>query len=289
MCQLGLARLCYHGAAVRTARSRDTGTTPVAVAGKVIDLLEALAANGPLGLTAISSHTSINKASAFRILSTLEGRGYLEQDPVSRRYQPGPRLLGLALSLSSSLDIMKAARPELVSLAAEFGETVNLGVLSDGRVLYLDIVESRWSLRMAAQVGDRGPLHATALGKAMLARMPAAEVRHILGSKTWERFTPNTLVTLNALERDLERVRVRGYSLDNEENEHGARCVGVAVLGQGDRPIAAISVSGPAARIDSEQAARIGERLKLAAAKVEGKMGYVDRGQPGQRAQSVGS
>ena len=259
---------------MRSTGSFPEVTHPVAVVGKVIDLLEAIAATGPLGLTEIAGRTSINKASAFRILSTLEARGYVEREASSRRYQPGPKLLALGMSLVSSLDILRSARPELVSLAEEFGETVNLGLLNEGKVLYLDIIQSRFGLRMSAEIGNRDPLHSTALGKAILAPMPASELRQALANCNWERFTPNTLVTLNALEQDLKGARERGYSIDDQENEHGARCIAVPVMNQKGRATAALSVSGPAARIDSAQVARIGERLKSVALSIQGRMGY---------------
>jgi IclR family acetate operon transcriptional repressor len=250
------------------------GPYGVAVLGKALDLLEALAAGSPLGLSELSLRTGVTKASAFRVLSTLERRGYVGKDPDTRKYRPGPGLIALGTAVVSGLDLVRCARSTLEALHAEFRETVNLGVLSEGHILYLDMLESRQGLHTAANIGSRDPLHCTSLGKAMLACLPPDEARRLLGATRLTRTTPRTLVTLDALERELEAVRRRGFALDDEENEVGARCVGVAVRDAARRPLAALSVSGPAWRLDDRAVERIGARLRAAANELERHMGF---------------
>lgn len=262
------------GGGSHSETSRSRGVYDVAVLEKALDLLEAVAAGRSLGLSELSARTGVSKASAFRVLSTLERRGYLAKGAADRKYRPGASLLALGLSVVAGLDLVQSARPVLAELHEEFGETVNLGVLSERRVLYLDMIESHWGLRMAARVGMRDPLHSTALGKAILAHLPDDERRRLLAGYRWERSTPRTITTLRALEDELALVRARGYSVDDEENERGARCVGVAVLDRQRRPVAAISVSGPTARLGNDLIPRIGERLRAAAAEVERRLGY---------------
>jgi IclR family transcriptional regulator, acetate operon repressor len=265
-------------------RARDShsekkrpATYDVAVLGKALDILETLAEARELGLSALADRSGVSKAASFRVLSTLETRGYVAKDPHTRKYRPGPSLIVLSSSLVSGLDLLRSARPVLERLHALFGETVNLGVLSEAQVLYMDMLESPRGLRTAAHVGTRDPLHSTALGKALLAAIPANDARRLLSGYRRERHTDRTLVSLDALERELTRIRRRGFALDDEENERGARCVGAAVLDNGGQPIAAVSISGPSWRIGDSLVESMGERLVEAARAIEMRMGYATR------------
>lgn len=257
-----MTRAARSGAATR--REYD-----VAVLGKALDLLERLAGGGAIGLSELAVQSNVTKASAFRVLATLERRGYVAKDPASRKYAPGPRLVALSSAVLGSLDLIRRTHAMLETLHAEFGETVNLGALVDDRVVYLTILESRHGLRSAARVGARDDLHSTALGKAILAHLPAAEVEQLLGAVPLARKTPRTITERGALLRELDVSRNRGYTVDDEENEAGARCVAVALRDRTGRPVAAISVSGPAGRMDGKAIPMIGRRLAAAAADVE--------------------
>jgi DNA-binding IclR family transcriptional regulator len=238
-----------------------------------VELLEALAAGEQLGLSQLSTRTGVSKPSAFRILATLESRGYLAKDATHRKYRPGPRLVALSCAVVSGLSVVQHARPVIEKLHAEFRETVNLGALSDSEVLYLDMLESTRGLRMAARVGARDPLHSTALGKALLAALSVDDLERLLSHYRWVRRTRRTITTRAAVERELAVVRKRGYAIDNGENEEGARCVGVAIRDPLGRPIAALSVSGPASRMPEALTRQIGERLKVAASEIAQRMG----------------
>jgi IclR family acetate operon transcriptional repressor len=265
------------GASSRLRSAFGRGDYDVAVLGKALDLLEVLEAGEELGLSELSARTGVSKPSAFRVLTTLETRGYVAKDAAHRKYRPGPRLIALSCSVVSGLSVVQHARPVIERLHAEFGETVNLGALSDGEVLYLDMLESTLGLRMAARVGARDPLHSTALGKALLAAMPADDLGRLLGRYRWVRRTRRTITTRAALERELALVRERGYAIDDGENEDGARCVGVAIR-DARRPLAALSVSGPASRLPGSRIRQIGEQLKVAASEIAQRMGL--RGSP---------
>jgi len=246
----------------------------VAVLHKALDLLEIITEAGGLGLAELSVRAGASKASSFRVLSTLHRRGYVSKDPVTRRYAPGPRLIALSFANVSKLQLAPRARAVLEALREEFGETVNLGILAGHDVLYLEIAESARSLRMSSEVGSRDRLHSTSLGKAILAALPPEEARVLL--ETYERkpATRRTIVDLEALMAELRVTRARGYSVDDEENEVGARCVGVAVVDASGRPQAAISVSGPAARVFDSTIDAIGARLSVAADEVAAMMGW---------------
>lgn len=243
------------------ARSRGE----IAVLHKALDVLERLAGDDGLTVAEICEGTPITKAAAYRVLNTLEARGYVLRDSDDhevRRYSLGPAAEALGGVMQSSAGIVDAARPAMETLWQEFGETVNLGVLSRGQVLYLDILESDQGLRTSVQVGSRDGPHSTALGKAMLACLPVSEARRIFSETNRIRMTPNTVVAIPSLLRQLDECRTRGFSLDDEENEPGARCVASAIVDRRGRPLGAISVSAPAWRMPDDTVERIGARLR---------------------------
>ena len=225
---------------------------------KALDLLEVLAEEPDLGLSELSEKTGASKASTYRMLSTLESRGFVVKRGDTRKYAPGVQLVALSCAVVARLDLVKAARPFLEELQRTSGETVNLGILADAQVLYVDILESDQGLRMAAHVGARDALHSTALGKAILSALPSAEARQLLTSYRRQPATARTMVDLDRLLSELAETAERGYSIDDEENETGARCVGVPIRDLSGRAIGAMSVSGPATRISDETIVRYG-------------------------------
>jgi IclR family acetate operon transcriptional repressor len=225
---------------------------------RVCDLLDLLQRE-PDGtsLARAAEVTSLPKSSAFRYLATLETRRYVERDPKSGDFRLGMALLPMQ---ARRLDLLTLrVRPYLSRLQAEFGETANLGFLDGNSVIYLAIVESGHAMRLAPRPGDRDPLHSTALGKALATALPKDRVQAILRAGGMKRMTERTITTQAAFFDELERVRRAGYALDDGENEVGARCVAAAMPG-GDLPLA-ISVAGPAARFEVDQAGAVGARL----------------------------
>jgi IclR family acetate operon transcriptional repressor len=143
----------------------------------------------------------------------------------------------------------------------EFGETVNLGVVSHGQVVYLDAIESEQRLRTTVQISVRDHVHSTALGKAILAALPERDAQEQLSESDWTPKTPNSIRSADALLTDLAENRGRGYAVDDEENELGSRCVAAPILDGSGRPVAAISVSAPTYRMSHEQLEKVGQRL----------------------------
>lgn len=236
----------------------DGGAYSIRAVCRVCDLLDLLQ-NEPGGtsLARAAQVTKLPKSSAFRYLATLESRRYVERDPTTGEYRLGLALLPVQAHQVELL--CRRARPYLERLQQEFGETANLGLLDGSRVVYLDIVESLHTMRLAARPGDRDPLHATALGKAIAAQLPAERVRDILRREGMPRLTEHTLTTQRDYLTALEDVRATGYAVDDGENEIGARCVAAALPG-GDPPLA-ISVSGPAARFKAELVPAVAARI----------------------------
>jgi DNA-binding IclR family transcriptional regulator len=229
----------------------------VRAAERVADILDALRDRaGSVSLAELAEITGMPKSSVFRYLSTLEARGYVEKDPDNGTYS-----LGIALpTYTQYLDVLAARiHPDLELLRDRFGETVNFGVLDGTRVLYVAIVESHRTMRLAAKPGDRDYLHSTALGKAILATIGESEARRLLRAAGMPRLTSHTITRPDALMSALEEVSRRGYAIDDEENEEGARCVAVPISGA--RVAAGISISAPEARLRGDQPARVASVL----------------------------
>jgi DNA-binding IclR family transcriptional regulator len=230
-------------------RARGSKSLPVGVVSKVLRILEALNSS-PIGLHLkdIAEQTDVNKSTAYRFLAHLESERYLYRDD-SGAYMVGPRLARLGSGISYQTTLRKISRPILQDLWRVTSETVNLGILDGQDVYYLDVVQSPHPFRMASHMGIWRPLYCTSLGKALAAFLPTDEQEHLVASLRFERFTPRTIVRLSRLRKELERIRQRGYALDDQEATLGARCVGAPILVEGEKVAGAISIAGPTTRI----------------------------------------
>jgi len=224
--------------------SRTTsGKYVVEAVAKAFEVLEAFNGSEEVGLNEISRRVGLNKSRTFRLLHTMAERGYVERNEDGSRYRLGMKLFERASNVRR--DIKDLARPAMLDLNGKFNEAVNLAVLEDSKVVYLDIVESSRPFHTAATVGCRMPGHLTSLGKAMLAFYSQEDsnspLRKILSSLPSQES--------QALLRELDQVRRRGYAVDDEENEPGVGCIGAPVFDAAGQPVAAISVAGSAHRI----------------------------------------
>ncbi|HXN22903.1 MAG TPA: IclR family transcriptional regulator [Candidatus Dormibacteraeota bacterium] len=255
-------------------RARESKSAPVGVVGKVLKILEALdVAPGGLPLKDIAQQTSINKATAYRFLAHLETEGYLFRD-AGGAYLVGPKLARLGSGNSYHSTLRKICRPVLQNLWKITRETVNLAVLDGQEVLYLDVLESPHTFRLASQIGSRRPVHSTALGKAILAHLPLEEKEDLLSSLKLERFTRHTLANPLRLKKDLLKVRRCGYALDDQEAGLGSRCVSAPIFDVTGRVAAAMSVSGPITRIARDNVPMFSRVVVDAATTVSASLGY---------------
>jgi DNA-binding IclR family transcriptional regulator len=247
---------------------------------RAFDLMEALADGEELGVTELASRTGLVPSTAHRLLATLTRRGYVTQTTGSTRYALGYKVVEIANGREHGLARLRAvARPHLESVKRETGETVNLTALDGDRVVYIDQVEGSRSVRMFTTVGAAALAHTTASGKAILAHAPPEALDALFdGRPELERLTPRTLTTLEELRADIERTRRRGYAVDDEEHEEGVSCVAVAILDDAGQPSAAISISGPSARIVHAQTAELGELLTGHANDASAELGHRPNG-----------
>jgi IclR family acetate operon transcriptional repressor len=165
-------------------------------------------------------------------------------------------------------ELTGVARPIMRQLMERSGETVNLAVEESGEAVYVAQIECRKTIRAIARPGGRAAMHCSAVGKALLASMPGEEFRRIVALRGLALATPKTITTLAGLRAELRAIRARGFAIDDEENGIGLRCVAAAVFDEHARPIAAISLSGPKARIGDELLPALGEAVCDAAARI---------------------
>jgi DNA-binding IclR family transcriptional regulator len=226
----------------------------VQVIDRALSILDLLSAQGPdLTLGEISDKLQLHKSTVHRLTMVLERHNLLERNSVNGRYRLGLKLFELGTKAVSQLNLRERARPFLERLVLETSETVHLCVLDDSEVVYLDKIEPERSIRMATSVGRRNPAHCTAVGKAIMAYLPESQVESIVRKHGMRAVTSHTITSLLELKKELEAIRTRGYSVDNEEIEEGVRCVGCVVRNFSGEPLAAISISGPAFRLSPEK------------------------------------
>jgi DNA-binding IclR family transcriptional regulator len=256
----------------RVTKSRP-GSAPVGVISKVLLILEALqGSSAGLGLKAICDLTGIHKSTAHRFLKHLEREGYLLRTEAGA-YLIGPRLSQMSARGNQGATLQAVARPILWELWKSTQETVNLAVLDQGTVLYVDVIESPHEFRLSSRVGTRRSLHVTALGKALAAFLPAEARENVLSTIAFQKSTERTIMNLLQFRQELEKIRRQGYAVDDEEAVQGARCVSAPILNSESEPIAAVSVSGPVTRVSPNQVAGLAGAVTSAARAISAAMG----------------
>jgi DNA-binding IclR family transcriptional regulator len=215
---------------------------------KTFAVLEQMADVGtPVPLKRLTGLTGLPKGTLFRILQTLQKLGYVEQNGKNTEYYLTPNLLHLGRSVHYG-DFKELALPLMETLYSEFNETVNLGVLQGLNIYYVHVLETTRALRWQVKPELKDSFFTTALGRSIVAYLPAEEADALTSRVVFKKRTPNTISSAKELKRELLLTRKRGWALDNEENDLGVVCIGAPILREG-RPIAGISVSIPKSRL----------------------------------------
>lgn len=244
----------------------------VRVLHKTLDILETIKTTpGGIGLAELTHMLEMPKPTVFRILVTLEGRGYLDRRE-DGSYRLTQKLFDLQRDISLEQQLNGAAQPVLEKLVETCKETVNLGLLDGGEVVVINTLESPQAVRMTSKIGHRRYLHTTGLGKILLAGLPDKEVERLIKIKGLPPLTPHSISSEKALMSEIRRVRRQGYALDNQENELEGRCIAVAIGGPNDSTIAALSISGPVFRTNLDRLRSFLNDLKAACEQITGSM-----------------
>ncbi len=234
----------------------------VRVLHKTLDILETIkATESGFRLAELSRRVELPKATVYRILSTLEGRGYLDRAP-DGSYRMAKKLFDLQRAAPIEQVLTRVAQPLMERLVGSCRETVNLGLLDAGEVVVINTVESPQAVRMSSKIGNRRFLHSTALGKVMLAGLGDKEIARLLRLKGTPKLTAETLTTKAEVLAEIQKVRQQGWALDNQENELDGRCIGAPIAGPDGHTVAALSISGPVFRMSMDRAAGLVPELK---------------------------
>jgi DNA-binding IclR family transcriptional regulator len=228
-----------------------------------LELLSVFSYREPrLSLADLTARTGIPRATAFRLLSTLEQAGFLAK--VHGAYQLGIKCFVLGNIVAGGLDLRETAHPHLVALRDETRETTQIAILDHWQVVYLERVLSGLPVGfMRSRAGAILPAYCTGLGKTLLAFRPEPEIRAWAVKQRFTALTPRTITSASRLLKDLRAIRERGYGLDEEEREKGVRCIAAPVRNHIGDVVAAISVAGPTPRMP-----RVLEGSEMAAAVV---------------------
>lgn len=219
-------------------------------AARVVRVLELLAEAGrPLSVTELGHRLGTGKSSVSRLLRDLAGHGLLEREDDRGRFRLGLRLAQFARAALEGTELRAVAAPHLRRLRDAADESVHLAIFRGGQVIYIDKLEAPTFVRTSTEVGDTAPPHCTASGKAILAWLPAPELRRWLRGRRLPAHTPRTLTRRGALLDHLGQVRAQGHAVDDEEYHGGVRCVAAPVLNHLEEVVASVGISGLSARL----------------------------------------
>ncbi|GAA2214539.1 IclR family transcriptional regulator [Nonomuraea monospora] len=240
---------------------------------RALTVLDHVRAHPGLTLTQLAEAVGLSKSTVLRLTAPLIEAGLLDRDRDSGLYRLGHGALRLGQAYLDTLDLRAVAAEESHRLMAEVGETVHLVVPDHPHVVYIDKVENEASVRMASRIGSRGPVHCTAVGKAILAWQPA----ELLTGLVLEPRTRHTITDVERLRAELAQIRRRGYAVDDRENEPEVRCVAAPIFDHQDAVAAAVSVSGLTSRITAARVRELGPLVAAAAARISSKLGSTTR------------
>lgn len=242
---------------------------------RAIGVLRILARTGSAGVTEVAEEMGVHKSTISRLLKALEAQG-MAQSSGRGKYQLGLGILHLANAIPMRLDLTREARPVLEALAAKFGETVNLAVLSSNHVVNIDEAFGPSTLAATQNwMGRLTPIHATSSGKVFLASLSPAQRSRILKDLGMPAVTKQTITSRVELEEQLLTVAERGYAAVRGELEDGLNGIAVPIRGHEGTVIGAVSIAGPSFRFDPEKVPGLIEELQAAGRKISENMGYV--------------
>ncbi|HBV68436.1 MAG TPA: IclR family transcriptional regulator [Clostridiales bacterium] len=243
---------------------------------KVLQIIEAMAqSKESLRLQDIAQRVDMPASTALRFLNTLMQCGYARQDTENLRYSLTLKFMHIGSLVSSQISIRDVARPYLANLAQKCNESVCLAIEQDMEIVYIDVIDGPdGMLKITQRIGKLAPIHSTGIGKLMLLNYDLKQLDHIIETKGLKALTPNTITSKDELLLELEKIKQRGYALDDEECELGARCLSAGIKDYTGKYVAGISVSGPTTRMTMEYIEQIKDIVIETADKISRELSY---------------
>ena len=231
-------------------------------------MLKTVAGGGGLSLTEIAERADQSPSTAYRLLLTLQKHDMVEFDEQAQLWHTGIEAFRIGSSFLGRTRLVEQARPVMQRLLAATGETANLAIIDRDEVVFISQVETHEPIRAFFRPGTRGPVHASGIGKALLAFLPEDKAAGLIDRRRLEAFTPGTITDPDRLREELRRTRERGWSVDDEERTLGMRCIASPIFDQFGEAIAGVSLSGPTVRVGPERDEEFGRLVSAAAAEI---------------------
>lgn len=250
---------------------------PVQTVEKALEIIELLTGNqysDGVSISELSKELDLGKSTVHRIIETIEAKGYIHQDNDTKKYHLSWKLFELGNSIPRRRNLFTMDTTLLQALCDKFQETVNMGVRVDDSVVTIHKINPTSSLIANLQIGTREALHATAMGKALMSQMTREEIVKLLGTGPYEQFTSKTIKDVDQLTENINIIRGRGYSLDDEEYSAGLTCISVPLKNYRNEIVAAISISGATIRMTEDKLNEIQKELKHVAERLSAYLGW---------------
>ena len=248
----------------------DGGKESGSALQKVVLVLDALfESDTPIGLAELSQQLELPRQTVHRVVRQLEDLDIIRRDFARDHFSVGARMMRLSLNAIGIAWRTGPMRVVLKDLVANVGETCNIGVLDRDEIVYIDRVECEWPLRLQLQAGSRVPVHATAIGKLLLAHLPSRTRKRIIEAAPLSRFTDHTITDVADLEAELKGIRRNGFATNNSENVSGLIAVAVPIYDDGGRVVAGLALHAPDARLNVKEAEQRLPIMRAAAAKLQ--------------------
>lgn len=269
--------------AIERRKSAEKATKPAAkpaATGQVqslargLNILKALAdSDHALTLSEVCDEVQLASSTAHRLLSSLEQQSFVEQDKQRGRWSIGVQAFNVGNGYLKTRDVVSIARPFMRELMETTGETCNLGILDGTSAVLIAQIECKEIMRMVAQLGGRTPMHVSGVGKAILATLPKRRIHDLVTAHQFSVATDNTMRDQAQFISHLDSISAQGYSVDDEEQSVGLRCIAAPIFNEHHEPIAAISISGPRLRITDQRIESLGLLIKSIAQQITVAMG----------------
>jgi len=240
----------------------------------ITGVMEALADEKQLGVSELAARLDIHKSTVYRFLCSLKVLGYVRQNDENAKYGLSYKILDLAGRILSSIDVRQAARPIMERISDKTRETVHLATLEQTDAIYIDKIDSSQPLRMHSYIGQKIPIHASALGKVLLAWGPKHLLGDLLKKDKLKRFTDTSITEPEALQKEIQKVHSQGYAEDREESVPGVRCVAAPILDREGSVVAALSISIPSQRVNDERMGSLQKMVRAGALRISEHMGF---------------
>lgn len=248
---------------------RERPSYPVGSVESALRLIQMVVERKHIRIADASRELGFARSTGHRLLQTLEWHGFVEQDPETKAFRPGPVLIGIGLDAARGLDIRRIVRATIEALAEDVGETVHLlGYRNEPDLVCLDSVESPHALRVGGRVGMTLPVHSSAAGRVILSHRSPKEITALYPNSRLPAHHPKTITTRSELVAEIERTRERGFGIQHGETEAGISAIAAAVIDHAGRCHYAITVAIPSSRLEEADIPQIAARTVASAAEI---------------------